>query len=350
MSNPTPPRITHSAVVDGHRHLNFREFELEAPLEYEVGVRIVACGICHTDLGFMTEGAVLGHEGAGIVEQVGGAVTRVKPGDRVLLSYQSCGKCSLCERHQPYHCEHFSKLNFGFQRLDGSSAYPEGIDGHFFGQSAFADYCLVTEHNLVKIAPDLPLSLLAPLGCSLQTGAGTVLNTLNVQPDDSLMVMGTGAVGLAAIMAAKIAGAKTIIAVDKDPARLALAVKLGAMESINSDRENYLATLCPHLNYVIDTTGVSHLDQLAQEVLKEGGVLVRLSGSAGEPLDHGRRAISVIQGDSVAQDFIPKLIDYWQQGKFPIEQLVTYYDFDDINRAIKDAHNGNVIKAVLIWE
>ena len=350
MSNPTQTRITHAAVVNGHHHLNFREFELKAPLEYEVGVRIVACGICHTDLGFMTEGAVLGHEGAGIVEQVGSAVTRVKPGDHVVLSYQSCGRCSACEQHQPYNCEHFSKLNFGFQRLDGSSAYPEGINGHFFGQSAFADYCLVTEQNLVKVDPDLPLNLLAPLGCGLQTGAGTVLNTLNVQPGDSLMVMGTGAVGLAAVMAAKIAGAKTIIAVDKDPARLALAVKLGATESINSDQENYLATLCPHLDYVIDTTGMSHLDELAQDVLKEGGTLVRLTGSAGEPLTRGRKAISVIQGDSVAQDFIPKLIGYWQQGKFPIEQLVTYYDFDDINRAIKDAHNGNVIKAVLIWE
>lgn len=193
MSNPTQPRMTHASVVNGHHHLNFRKFELKAPLEDEVGVKIIACGICHTDLACMTEGAVLGHEGAGIVEQIG-------------------------------------------------SAYPEGIDGHFFGQSAFADYCLVTEQNLVKVDAELPLNLLAP------------------------------------------------------------------------------------------------------------GTLVRLTGSGGQPLTRGRRAISVIQGDSVAQEFIPKLIDYWQQGKFPIEQLVTYYHFDDINRAIKDAHNGNVIKAVLIWE
>lgn len=148
----------------------------------------------------------------------------------------------------------------------------------------------------MKVDAELPLHLLAPLGCGLQTGAGTVLNTLNVQPGDSLMVMGTGAVGLAAVMAAKIAGATTIIAVDKNPARLTLAVKLGATESINSDQENYLETLCPHLDYVIDTTGMSHLDELAQEVLKEGGTLVRLTGSGGQPLTRGRRAISVIQG------------------------------------------------------
>lgn len=350
MSNISQSRTTHAAVVDGHHHLNFRTFELNALLESEVGVKIVACGICHTDLEFMTEGAILGHEGAGIVEQVGSAVTHVKPGDSVILSYQSCGKCTPCKEHHSFHCKHFSKLNFGFQRLDGSSAYPQGIDGHFFGQSAFADYCLVTEQNLVKVDPSLSLNLLAPLGCGLQTGAGTILNTLNVQPGESLMIMGTGAVGLAAVMAAKIAGAKTIIAVDKNSARLALAKKLGATETIDSDQENYLATLCPHLDYVIDTTGISHLDELAQEVLKEGGTLARLTGSTGQTLTRGRKAISVTQGDSVAQDFIPKLIDYWQQGQFPIEKLVSYYHFEDINRAIKDAQNGKVIKAVLIWE
>lgn len=350
MSNETPFRTIHAAVVDNHQHLVFRQLELAEPQENEVGVKIVACGICHTDLGFMTEGAILGHEGAGIVERVGSAVKSVKPGDHVLLSYQSCGQCPPCKDRQPYECQHFNKLNFGFQRLDGSSAYPENVQGHFFGQSAFADYTLVTEQNLVKIPDDLPLEVLAPLGCGVQTGAGTVFNTLNVQPGESLMVMGTGAVGLSAVMAAKIAGAKTIIAVDRSPARLALASKLGATETINSDQENYLATLCPHLDYVIDTTGIAHLDELGQDVLKQGGTLVRLTGSAGEPLTQGRKAISVIQGNSVAQEFLPKLIEYWKQGQFPLEQLITYYDFDDINRAVKDAHRGNVIKAVLVWE
>ncbi|MEG3134501.1 NAD(P)-dependent alcohol dehydrogenase [Rouxiella sp. T17] len=350
MSTDTQSRKIHAAVVDSHQHLAFQQLDLAEPLENEVLVNIVACGICHTDLGFMTEGAILGHEGAGIVERVGSAVTAVKPGDHVLLSYQSCGKCAPCEDHQPYACEHFTKLNFGFQRLDGSSAYPEKVHGHFFGQSAFADYTLVTEQNLVKVDADLPLNVLAPLGCGVQTGAGTVLNTLKVQPGESLMVMGTGAVGLSAIMAAKIAGAKTIIAVDRDPARLALASKLGATETINSDQENYLATLCPHLDYVIDTTGIGHLDEFAQEVLKAGGTLVRLTGSASEPLTQGRKAISVIQGNSVAQEFLPQLITYWQQGEFPLEQLITYYDFDDINRAVRDAKRGNVIKAVLVWE
>ncbi|QOI54088.1 NAD(P)-dependent alcohol dehydrogenase [Rouxiella badensis] len=350
MSNVTQPRAVNAAVVNSHHHMDFHQIQLAAPLENEVGVRIVACGICHTDLGFMTEGAILGHEGAGVVEQVGSAVKSVKPGDHVLLSYQSCGVCAECQDRHPYNCEHFSKLNFGFQRIDGTSAYPEGVQGHFFGQSAFADYCLVTEQNLVKVAPELPLNVLAPLGCGIQTGAGTVFNTLKVKPGESLMVMGTGAVGLAAIMAAKIAGAKTIIAVDREPRRLVLARKLGATESINSDEENYLATLCPHLDYVIDTTGISHLDELGQDVLKEGGTLVRLAGIAGEPLTRGRKAISVIQGDSVAQDFLPKLIEYWQQGRFPLEQMITFYDFDDINRALKEANNGSAVKAVLVWE
>ncbi len=350
MTTRTQPRKVKAAVVNRHQHLSFQELQLKAPHQNEVGVKIVACGICHTDLGFLSEGSILGHEGAGIVEQVGSAVTAVKPGDHVLLSYQSCGQCAPCHDSQPFNCQHFSKLNFGFQRLDGSSAYPDGVQGHFFGQSAFANYCLVTEQNLVKIAPELPLEVLAPLCCGMQTGAGTVLNTLKVKAGESLMVMGTGAVGLAAVMAAKIAGAKTIIAVDRDPTRLALAIKLGATESINSDEENYLATLCPHLDYVIDTTGIGHLDELAQEVLKEGGTLVRLTGSCGETLTRGRKAISVVQGDSVAQDFLPKLVEYWQQGRFPVEQLITYYHFDDINRALKEAHSGKVIKPVLVWD
>jgi aryl-alcohol dehydrogenase len=350
MTIRTQPRKITAAVVSNPHQLHFREMLIKAPRKNEVGVRILACGICHTDLGFMTEGAILGHEGAGIVEQVGSEVTAVKPGDHVVLSYQSCGICPACQQQQPFNCEHFSKLNFGFQRLDGSSAYPEGVQGHFFGQSAFANYCLVTEQNLVKVADDLPLSLLAPLGCGIQTGAGTVFNTLKVQAGDSLMVMGTGTVGLAAIMAAKVAGAKTIIAVDRDPARLALAIKLGATETINSDQESDLTTLCPHLNHVIDTTGIGHLDELGQDVLKEGGTLVRLTGSAGETFTRGRKAISVIQGDSVAQTFIPKLIELWQQGRFPLEKLITYYHFDDINRALQDSRNGKVIKAVLVWD
>ncbi|CAM3909125.1 NAD(P)-dependent alcohol dehydrogenase [Rahnella bruchi] len=342
----THPRVIRAAVACSDHQLKFEKISLAAPRRNEVGVRIVACGICHTDLGFISPGAVLGHEGAGIVDQVGSAVKNVKPGDHVALSFQSCGQCDACSAHRPVDCEHFSTLNFGFSRLDGSSAYPQGIDGHFFGQSSFASYALVTEQNLVKVDKSLPLATLAPLGCGLQTGAGTVMNTLKVKQGDRLLVIGTGAVGMAAVMAAKIAGAKEIIALDQHQHRLDLAQELGATEALKTGRERNLQG---QLDYVIDTAGVSSLDKLGQDALKDGGVMVRLTGAGGATLPRRRKILSVIQGDSVAQEFIPKMISLWQSGSFPFDRLLHFYDFEEINQAIEDTRSGKVIKAVLCW-
>lgn len=342
----THPRMISAAIADSDHHLKFEKIRLGAPRRNEVGVHIVACGICHTDLSFLSPGVVPGHEGAGIVDQVGSAVTGVKPGDHVVLSFQSCGRCDACENHRPVDCEHFSTLNFGFSRLDGSSAYPQGIDGHFFGQSSFASYALVTEQNLVKVDKSLPLATLAPLGCGLQTGAGTVMNTLKVKKGDRLLITGTGTVGMAAVMAAKIAGAKEIIALDQHQHRLDLARELGATDVLKTGQERNLQGT---LDYVIDTAGVPALDTLGQQALKDGGVMVRLTGAGGETLSRGRKILSVIQGDSVAQEFIPKMISLWQAGKFPFDRLLHFYDFEAINQAAEDSRNGKVIKAVLRW-
>ncbi len=183
-----PPRKTNirAAVLRrAGRPLAIEELTLAPPRADEVLVRIVACGICHTDIDFCDAGAggpvVLGHEGAGVVEAVGRAVTGVKRGDHVVLSYQSCGHCPACRKGRPAHCAHFSELNFGFARRDGSNALKENeVGGHFFGQSSFATYALATRRNLVKVGKSLPLDVLAPLGCGLQTGAGTVINSLGL--------------------------------------------------------------------------------------------------------------------------------------------------------------------------
>lgn len=206
--------------------LRIESLELEGPLDDEVLVRIVASGICHTDIGFCDSWdpadvpVVLGHEGAGVVEQVGKTVKGIAPGDHVVLSYQSCGRCPQCRSWHPTDCEFFYEANFGFQRLDGSNALQRsGVRGHFFGQSSFATLVLATKRNLVKVPEDLPLETLAPLGCGMQTGAGTVMNSLKVVKGSSLAVFGTGAVSLAAIMAAHIVKADPIIGVDIKPAR-----------------------------------------------------------------------------------------------------------------------------------
>ncbi len=333
------------------------ELELEGPRDDEVLVRLVASGICRTDIDFCEAGvsgaAVLGHEGAGIVQEIGKSVRGVTRGDHVVLSYQSCGHCRPCEHGHPADCRHFWDLNFGFRRLDGSNALEaSGVRGHFFGQSSFATHALATKRNLVKVAKTLPLDLLAPLGCGLQTGAGTVMNSLAVEAGTSVAIFGTGTVGLAAVMAARIVGAAPIIAVDINPKRLRLARKLGATHCIDNRNaglaERIAAITGGGVDHALEITGDTALARLARGLLNRGGRLALLTGGGDtDNLPGGRKVLSVIQGDAVPQRFIPYLIKLYQAGRFPFDRLVSFYDFSDINQAIADANSGDVIKPVL---
>src|SRR5262245_31404181 len=186
--------------------------EIDDPRDDEVLVRMVGVGICHTDLIVRDQyyptplPAVLGHEGAGVVERVGARVTKVQPGDHVVLSYLSCGTCPNCQRGQMFYCPQLFALNFGGGRLDGSKALrrrDSAISSHFFGQSSFATRAIANQRNAVKVSPDAPLHLLGPLGCGIQTGAGAVMNSLNPRAGSSIAVFGAGAVGTSAIMAAR---------------------------------------------------------------------------------------------------------------------------------------------------
>jgi aryl-alcohol dehydrogenase len=333
--------------------------EMDGPRDDEVLVRLVASGICRTDIDFCddwdkADGAVvLGHEGAGVVERIGKKVKVVKPGDHVVLSYQSCGRCRQCRSGRPAHCIRSYELNFGFQRLDGSSGLQRsGVRGHFFGQSSFATHSLATERNLVKVSKDLPLELLAPLGCGLQTGAGTVMNSLKVSRKRSIAVFGTGAVGLAAVMASRLVGAGPIIGVDLKAKRLKLALKLGATHAIDNRHQDVAVRIADitgrGVDYVVETTGNFKIHQLAIDVLNPHGVVALLTGERGTgSLPEGRRTLSIIEGDAVPQHFIPKLIKLYRVGQFPFDQLVKFYEFREINRAIADAKRGNTIKPVL---
>jgi aryl-alcohol dehydrogenase len=336
--------------------LRIESLELEGPREDEVLVRLVASGICHTDISFCEDWdeppVVLGHEGAGVVEEIGKSLTTVKRGDNVILSYQSCGQCPECRRGHPTGCENFWEANFGFARLDGSNALARsGVRGHFFGQSSFATHTLATTRNLVRVSKNLPLELLAPLGCGLQTGAGTIMNSLRVQSGASLAVFGTGAVGLAAVMAARIAGAHPIIGVDINPMRLKLALELGATQVIDSRQEDVasrIATITGGVDYVLEITGAPRMYQAAVEVLKPGGTVALIANPDGSgSLPGGRKLLGIIQGDAVPQSFIPQMIALYEAGQFPFDRLVKFYDFPEINRAIADAKKGDTIKPVL---
>jgi len=340
--------------------LHLETLHMDGPRDDEVLVRIVATGICHTDIRYVDdwyeedEGPlVLGHEGAGVVERVGGKVKTVRRGDRVVLSYQSCGHCRPCRSGHPAACPSLPELNFGFHRPDGSNALERsGVKGHFFGQSSFATHALATERNLVKVPKSLPLEVLAPLGCGMQTGAGTVINSLAVPAGASLAVFGTGAVGLAAVMAARIVGARPIIGVDIVAARLRLAQELGATHVIDGRRQSVTdrirAVTGSGVDYVVETTGDVRLCRLATVLLNPRGTAAYVAGANGpESLPEGRRSLCVVQGDAVPQEFIPRLIELYRKGLFPFDRLEKFYAFGQINRAIADARCGRAVKPVL---
>ena len=362
MANPSGEhvqKIQAAVLRDRDGLLKIESLELDGPRDDEILVRIIATGICHTDISECDswDGSevpvVLGHEGAGIVEVVGKDIKGIQRGDHAVLSFQSCGQCQPCLNGRPTDCQHFYEVNFGFQRLDGSNALNRsGVRGHFFGQSSFATHVLATERNLVKVSKDLPLEVLAPLGCGLQTGAGAVLNSLQVPSGASVAIFGTGAVGMAALMAARIVGATPIIGVDIIPMRLDLARELGATHTINSHEDHIVprtsAISGGGVDYVFDTTGIPQMRQIAMDVLNPQGTLAIFSGESNSgPLSEGRKILGIIEGDAVPQLFIPRMIQLYLAGQFPFDRLLKFYDFKEINQAIADARRGDTIKPVL---
>lgn len=359
-------KIKTALAVKQGQQLEIHDAQLDEPKPNEVLVKIVAAGVCHTDaagrdLGMTPYPVALGHEGAGIVEKIGESVSTVKPGDHVVLSFDYCGHCVNCLTGHPANCLRLNELNFGGANFDGTHRIHEedGTDiSTFFGQSSFSTYAVADEHGVVKVDPDVDLNLLGPLGCGIQTGAGTVLNYLNPEFGTSIIIYGTGAVGLSAMMAAKIAGMDHIIVVDLHDSRLALAKELGATETINSANEDPAAIvhelLPAGIDYSIDTTGVPAVIKQAAAVLRPGGK-VMLLGLAGdvtfniqeEIMGESKTVAGVIEGDAIPQLFIPKLISYYKRGMFPFDKLIKFYDFEDINQAFADSADGSVIKPVV---
>jgi len=346
-----------------------REVELEDPRPGEVLVRIAATGVCHTDLSCRDQyypvplPAVLGHEGAGVVERVGAGVTKVAPGDKVVLTYFYCGACPACSVGRQTYCDHAFGGNFGGARLDGTSPLSSAdgpLHGAFFHQSSFAQYALAVERNVVRLRDDAPLDLLGPLGCGIQTGAGAVLNALRPSPGQSIAVFGTGSVGLAAVMAARLAGCDPIVAIDVQPSRLAVARELGATHAVDPRSVDPVeairtATAGRGADFSIETAAKPAVLRQAVDCLDALGVcgLIGATPMGTEvALDmntvlFGRTLRGIILGDSPADVFIPRLVDFMMDGRFPLERLITHYDFADINAAVADAEAGRAIKPVL---
>jgi aryl-alcohol dehydrogenase len=360
-------KISAAVSREGQPYPQIEELDLEEPRADEVRVRIAATGICHTDI-YCHSGhgvpiprpIVLGHEGAGRVEAVGVGVRGLAVGDHVVLSGGSCGVCPSCRAARPNYCREVMKLSFGGMRIDGSSPLSqngERIAGAFFAQSSFATYVVVPERSAVKVRTDVPLHLLGPLGCGLITGAGSVIEAFRIRPGESIVVFGVGSVGLAAVMAACIAGASQIVAVDLDVARLNLARSLGATDMLvsNATTGEALREIAPFgFNFSFNTTSAPGVFTLATDCLaNEGtaGFVTRPQGdwSVNMPslLTGGRKLQGILGGSAAPQLFIPLLIDYWQQGRFPFDRLVTEFPFQDIGQAWAACTAGKVLKPVL---
>ncbi|MBS9376008.1 NAD(P)-dependent alcohol dehydrogenase [Rhodococcus sp. B50] len=341
---------------------------LAEPGPEEMRVRIVGAGFCHTDVlprvpGFLAAPPIIpGHEGSGIVEAVGSAVIDFAPGDHVVLSFDSCRACTNCVSAHPAYCDTFFARNLTGARLDGVSTVTdeEGLPvaAAWFGQSSFATHSLVSQRNAVKVDPTLPLELLGPLGCGIQTGAGSVLVALSVTAGSSFVVFGAGGVGLSAVMAAKVAGATTIIAVDLNPARRELARELGATHTFDGGQQDLLEAIVEATaggaQYALDTTGIPSVITTAINALRPTGTCGLVGVQQGDlvldpaALAVGRNVMGILEGDAVPQVLIPKLIALWASGRFPFDKLIKTFPLDHINEAEQATLNGDVVKPVLL--
>lgn len=342
--------------------------ELDDPKPGEVLVRVVAAGICHTDFlfhgafgsNFSTKPMVLGHEGAGVIEKVGVGVRGLEVGDHVVLSGNSCGHCPSCESGRTVYCEDMVKLCWSGRRADGTSPLGQNgqpISGAFFGQSSFATHAIASERTAVKVPNDVPLHLLGPLACGMVTGAGSVLEALRLQPGQSIVVFGVGAVGLAAVMAAAIAGASQIVAVDVHEQRLELARSLGATDTVRSDSQatDALRRLRPKgFDFSLITAPPAAVFDAATACLAVEGTAGYVIPPNGDWVPNmfqlmtgGRKLQGIIGGNANPKTFIPLMIEFWRQGRFPFDRLITEFPFRDIRTAWDKYREGSVVKPVL---
>ncbi|WP_308017418.1 NAD(P)-dependent alcohol dehydrogenase [Alkalihalobacillus deserti] len=364
--------LTKAAVTLGKGEpFQITELQIDEPKPGEVLVKIAGSGICHTDLVVrdaqfpVTFPIVLGHEGSGVVEKIGEGVTSVQPGDHVVLSFSSCGTCKNCHNEKSYACVNFFSLNFGGKMIDGTNrlSMENGTEvSSFFGQSSFANYAIASERNVVKVSKDVPIEMLGPLGCGIQTGCGAVMNKLKPEPGSTMVVFGCGSVGLSAIMAGKIVGCTTIIAVDVQDSRLVFAEELGATHTINSREVDSMAEIQKitkmGADYSLETSGRPEVLRQAVDCLASLGTCAVIGAAPIgtevsldiKTMRQERTITGVVEGSSQPQVFIPQMIELYKQGKLPFDKLISFYKLEKINQATEDTKNGTAIKPVILFE
>jgi aryl-alcohol dehydrogenase len=361
-------KIKAAVLHQEKQDFSVEEVELAEPRYGQILVKVVAGGICHTDE-LARQGtfrfpfpAVLGHEGSGIVEKLGPGVTSLEVGDHVVMSYASCGKCENCRTGKAYICEKVGELCFSGRMEDGTTPLTQnGRDvSNFFGQSSFATYAIAEVQNVAKVDKDVDLRLLGPLGCGIMTGAGAVMNAFHPYPGDSIAVFGTGSVGIAAVMAAKVCGCTKIIAVDILDSRLEATLKLGATHTINSKTTEDVTAKILEItkgrgtDYAFDTTGIPSCLREANRCIRRGGRAGGVAITGRIELDSwsnwfgGKQWNSFTEGNAIPQVFIPRLVDLYKSGLFPLDKIITFYSLEQINEGFAHSKNGTTIKPVIV--
>lgn len=361
-------KIQAMVVHEKNGPYRLEEVELDEPKANEVLIRNYATGICHTDEFGRSQGVpialplVLGHEGAGIVEKVGSAVTDLKPGDHVGVTYAFDGTCPACRNHEPYYCRNFNQINFGGVATDMTTRLHQNGRpvSMFFGQLSFATYSVANAQSVAKVDDDVDLGLVAPLGCGIQTGAGAMLNVAKVDETSRVAVFGCGAVGMSAIMGAAVAGAKTIIAVGGNPKSLELALELGATHTINrkevEDVPAAVHAIVPEgVDVTVDTSGNQYMMVNALRSLRFHGTFLPVAAAGvidhfdvgGDVMMPMRTMKGTCEGESDPKTFIPQMVKWYKEGRFPVDRIISFYDFKDIDQALADSNAGKIIKAVL---
>ena len=373
MASQTETLLTEAAVVSAAGgQFVLEQIELSAPRKDEVIVELEASGMCHADLAARAGHipfplpAVLGHEGIGRIVEVGAAVDDVSVGERVLISFSWCGHCSACQGGTPVYCTDWPRLNLvGGSRADGSATVCHAagaLHGHYFGQSSFSRRVVAAARSVIRVPEDVPASVLAPLGCGVQTGVSAVTTVLRPSPGARVAVFGAGAVGLSAIMGLCITPATQIIAVDIHPRRLALARELGATHTVDASSGKVAEQIAEltggrGLSGAVETSGNLGSLRAAIASLGSAGMCVVIGvPHAGETVAvdvvnmvaRGLRIVGTNQGDAVPRVFIPQLISLYQQGRLPVEKIVTCFDFKEINQAAAASLDGSVVKPVLL--
>jgi NDMA-dependent alcohol dehydrogenase len=346
--------------------------DLAGPERGEVLVRLVASGVCHSDWHLVTGATrhplpvVAGHEGAGIVEAVGDGVSRVQPGDHVILSWApDCGHCFFCLRDEGHLCDTFLDPIWAGTMLDGSPRLSRNGAPvyHYCGLAAFAERTVVPQESCVPIRSDVSLEVAALVGCAVATGVGAVLYTADVRPGSSVVVYGCGGVSLNAIQGAALSGARTIIGVDTLPSKLEMATQFGATASVlageNSRAEIFSLTGGRGADYAFEAVGVPAIQEEALRAIRPGGtvVLVGLSSvneATNLPGAYIARQEKTVRGSyygsvNARRDF-PLLLEMYLAGKLNLDDLVSRrYALQEINEAYRAMLDGEVARGLIVF-